>query len=107
VFANQISIASKEDLNNFTQKYFRSHGHEMPFVVDPSGRFAAEVRADYTLGERIGLTQTPTIFVVTQKSWIQVTDIAQLYQTLDSVIAQTASRSTSPAKPRRATAKKN
>jgi protein-disulfide isomerase len=92
VFANQISIASKDDLNNFTQKFFRSHGHEMPFVIDPAGLFAAEVRADYTLGERIGLTQTPTIFVVTQKNWVQVTDVTQLYQTLDAVIAQSASQ---------------
>ena len=46
----------------------------MPFVIDPTGLFAAEVNADYTLGERIGLTQTPTIFVVTQKNWVQVTD---------------------------------
>lgn len=93
VFANQTAIASKDDLNNFTQKFFRSHGHEMPFVIDPAGLFAAEVHADYTLGERIGLTQTPTIFVVTQKNWWQVTDVNQLYQTLDTVIAQTPSPS--------------
>ena len=36
----------------------------MPFVIDPTGRFAAEVQADYTLGERIGLIHTPTIFVL-------------------------------------------
>jgi protein-disulfide isomerase len=96
VFANQAAIASKEDLNNFTQKYFHSHGHELPFVIDPSGLFTAEVRADYTLGERIGLNQTPTIFVVTQKNWVQVTDITQLYQTLDTVIAQTASQPATP-----------
>src|SRR5580692_10518098 len=32
VFANQTSIATKDDLNAFTQKFFKSHGHEMPFV---------------------------------------------------------------------------
>lgn len=106
VFANQVSIASKEDLNNFTQKYFRSHGHEMPFVIDPAGRFAAEVRADYTLGERIGLTQTPTIFVVTQKNWIHVTDVSLLYQAIDTALAQTASQPATPAKTRRAATKK-
>ena len=57
--------------------------------------FTAEVRADYTLGERIGLTQTPTIFVVTQKNWIQVTDPTQLYQTIDTAIAQAGSSSPS------------
>jgi protein-disulfide isomerase len=88
VFANQISIATKEDLNAFTQKYFQSHGRVMPFVIDPSGLFAAEVRADYTLGERVGLTQTPTIFIVTQKGFVQVTDVTQLYAMLDTAIAE-------------------
>jgi protein-disulfide isomerase len=88
VFANQTSIATKDDLNAFTQKYFQSHGREMPFVIDPNGLFAAEVRADYTLGERVGLTQTPTIFIVTQKGYTLVTDVTQLYQMLDTAIAE-------------------
>ena len=88
VFANQTAIASKEDLNAFTQKYFQSHGRIMPFVVDPSGLFAAEVHADYTLGERVGLTQTPSIFIVTQKGYTQVIDVTQLYAMLDTAIAE-------------------
>jgi protein-disulfide isomerase len=88
VFANQTSIASKDDLNAFTQKYFQSHGRVMPFVVDPNGLFAAEVHSDYTLGERVGLTQTPTIFIVTQKGYTQVSDVTQLYQMLDTAIAE-------------------
>ncbi len=88
VFANQSSIQSKEDLQTFTQKYFQTHGRTMPFVVDPTGQFAKEVNDDYELGLRIGLIHTPTIFVATQKQWIQVVDMNQLYQTLDSVIAQ-------------------
>jgi protein-disulfide isomerase len=88
VFANQISIASKEDLTAFTQKYFQSHGHQMPMIIDPNGLFAAEVRADTTLGERVGLTQTPTIFIVTQKGFTQVSDVTQLYAMLDTAIAE-------------------
>lgn len=87
VFANQQSIASKEDLNAFTQKYFQSHGKVMPFVIDPNGLFAAEVRADQTLGERVNLHQTPTIFIVTQKGYTEVTDVTQLYAMLDTAIA--------------------
>ncbi len=98
VFANQTSIASKEDLQNFTQKYFQTHGRTMPFVIDPNGQFAREVNEDYTLGERIGLSHTPSIFVATQKGWIQVVDINQLYQTLDTAIAQTGGPSTSSGK---------
>jgi protein-disulfide isomerase len=88
VFANQTSIASKDDLNTFTQKYFQSHGRVMPFVIDPNGLFAAEVHADYTLGERVGLTQTPSIFIVTQKGYTQVNDVTQLYAMLDTAIAE-------------------
>lgn len=94
VFANQTAISSKEDLQAFTQKYFQSHGRVMPFVVDPTGQFAKEVNDDYELGVRIGLIHTPSIFVVTPKQWIQIVDINQLYQTLDSVIAQVGGTST-------------
>lgn len=89
VFANQTAIASKDDLQNFTRHYFQTHGQQMPFVVDPTGQFAREVNADYQLGERLGLSQTPTIFVVTPKHWIQVTDVDQLYQTIDTALAET------------------
>jgi protein-disulfide isomerase len=100
VFANQISIASKDDLNAFTQKYFQSHGRAMPFVIDPNGLFAAEVRADQTLGERINLHQTPSIFIVTQKGYTEVTDVSQLYAMLDTAIAENPAPKTPAAKPR-------
>jgi protein-disulfide isomerase len=99
VFANQISIASKEDLNAFTQKYFQQHGRVMPFVVDPSGLFTAEVRADQTLGERINLYQTPSIFIVTQKGYTEVKDVTELYAMLDTAIAENPP-SRASAKPR-------
>jgi protein-disulfide isomerase len=97
VFASQTAIASKDDLQRFTQKYFQSHGWAMPFVIDPTGQFAKEVQADYDLGVKIGLTQTPTIFVVTQKNWIQIIDINLLYQTIDTALAQApAAAATTP-----------
>ena len=88
VFANQISIATKEDLNAFSMKYFQSHGRPFPMIIDPNGLFAAEVRADHTLGERINLHQTPSIFIVTQKGYTEVTDVSQLYAMLDTAIAE-------------------
>jgi protein-disulfide isomerase len=97
VFAAQTSIASKEDLANFTRRFFQQHKLNQPFVIDPAGLFAAEINADYTLGERIGITQTPTIWVVTQKNWVQVTDINQLYSTIDSVQSQVAQSTPAPA----------
>jgi protein-disulfide isomerase len=88
VFASQTSIASKEDLENFTRHYFQTHGQQMPFVIDPTGQFAREVHTDYELGERVGLSQTPTIFVATAKHWTQVTDVSQLYQTIETALAE-------------------
>jgi protein-disulfide isomerase len=96
VFAAQQSISSKEDLANFTRKFFQSHKLNEPFVIDPAGLFAAEVQADYTLGERIGITQTPTIWVVSQKNWVQVTDISQLYSAIDSMQSQIAQSTPAP-----------
>lgn len=92
VFAAQTSIASKEDLANYTRRFFQSHKLNQPFVIDPVGLFAAEVNADYTLGERIGISQTPTIWVVTQKTWVQVTDTNQLYATIDNLQAEVAAQ---------------
>ncbi len=88
VFASQNSIASKDDLNNFTRRWFASKSLQIPFVMDPSGRFAAEVQADQTLGERVGLRETPSIFVVDTKGWIQVRDITQLYSVIDNAMAE-------------------
>jgi protein-disulfide isomerase len=100
VFASQASIATKEDLNAFTMKYFQSHGRAMPMIIDPNGLLAAEVRADHTLGERINLHQTPSIFIVTQKGFTEVTDVTQLYAMLDTAIAENPAPAKASAKPR-------
>jgi protein-disulfide isomerase len=90
VFKAQTAIASKDDLSNFTRKFFEAHGTAMPFVVDPTGQFTKEVKADFAIGERIGLSQTPTIWVVTANHWTQITDPTYLYQTIDAALAETA-----------------
>jgi protein-disulfide isomerase len=100
VFASQQSIASKEDLTAFTQKYFQSHGLKLPMIIDPNGLFAAEVHADQTLGERINLHQTPSIFIVTQKGYTEVTDVTQLYAMLDTAIAENPAPKAGAAKPK-------
>jgi protein-disulfide isomerase len=88
VFAAQTGIASKDDMMEFTQKYFRAHGISVPFVVDPTGQLKKEVDADRALGERLGVQYTPSIVVCTQKEWVHVTDIDYLYQTIDELEAK-------------------
>jgi len=84
VFASQSRIASPDDLNNFTKQFLAAHGKPMPFVVDPTGQLKREVEADRDLGLKMGLTHTPTIFVVTRRHWIDVADVMQI----DTAIAQ-------------------
>ena len=90
VFASQFRIASKDDLNKFTQDFFKSKGKQIPFVLDPSGQLSKEVDADKELGLKLGVMHTPTIVVVTPKGWIEVVDVANLYQAIDQAEASVA-----------------
>ncbi|HEX3472469.1 MAG TPA: thioredoxin domain-containing protein [Silvibacterium sp.] len=95
VFANQISIETKDDLRAFTEKFAQQHGVALPFVIDPQGKLADEVKADYALGERLGVHQTPTVWVVTDRTggaapYTEVTDYSKLYTMLDQAMAETA-----------------
>ncbi len=94
VFANQSSITSIEALQAFTQKFALSHKIVLPFAVDPLGKLAGLVKADYALGQRIGVEHTPTIWVVTAGSkgapFVEVVDRDQLDQMIERALADTA-----------------
>ncbi len=93
VFANQPSIVDLSGLRQFTEKFAADHKIEMPFAIDPQGKLAAEVKADYALGQRIGIEHTPTIWVVTAHSkgapFVEVLDRSKLYQLIDQALADT------------------
>jgi protein-disulfide isomerase len=95
VFANQASIVSPEVLLQFTEKFASNHGLTLPFAIDPQGKLAELVKADYALGQRIGIEHTPTIWVVTANSkgapFVEVVDRSKLYQLIDQAFADTAS----------------
>ena len=86
VFANQASIETKDDLQRFTQKFAQQHGVALPFVMDPQGKLAAEVKADAALAEKMGVHETPTAWVVTQHGYKQITDFNNLYSMLDEAV---------------------
>jgi len=88
VFASQVTIASKDDLLTFTRRFFQSHGLQMPFVVDPTGDLRKEVFADRAVGDKLGVSETPTLFVCTEHNWVLVTDPTQLNQTIEQVEEQ-------------------
>ncbi|AFL86823.1 hypothetical protein Terro_0482 [Terriglobus roseus DSM 18391] len=69
VFQQQPAINSKDDWNGYTRRWMQQHGQTMPFVSDPTGEELRKVMADYHVGERLNVTRTPTIIVVTQNKW--------------------------------------
>jgi protein-disulfide isomerase len=87
IFASQYKIASKDDLNRLTQEFFTKNGKQLPFVIDPTGQLIREIEKDVALGNKLGLTETPTLVVVTPKGWIQVKDVSDLYQAIDQAEA--------------------
>ncbi len=101
IFANQRSFG--DDLSrmaDFTESWARQHNIAFPFNVDPMGKLAADVKADYALGQRIGIEHTPTIWVVTEHSkgapFVEVVDRSKLFQLIDQALEDT--RDAGPAK---------
>jgi len=91
VFASQRLIAGPDDLQQFARRWFQAHGQRMPFVIDPSGRCAAEVEADCALGRRTGVVHTPTLVVATAHRWILVTEPDELVAAIDRAEAEASS----------------
>ena len=98
VFDNQPSIVDLNGLRQFTEKFAQNHGVALPFAIDPMGKLLAEVKADYALGQRIGIEHTPTIWVVTANSkgapFVEVVDRSKLFQLIDQALEDTKSAAT-------------
>ena len=93
IFANQRSIESQPQLREWTEKFAAAHKIALPFQVDPQGKLASLVKADYALGQQIGIEHTPTIWVVTNGGkaapFVEVVDRSKLYEIIDTALAQT------------------
>jgi len=63
IYANQIQI-TRENLPQWAQKFAAGNKTAVPSDKDPDGKLADLVKADYLLGQRIGVEHTPTIWVV-------------------------------------------
>jgi protein-disulfide isomerase len=86
VFAHQLEI-TPGNLHGFAERFAADHKVDLPFMIDPQGKLAAEVNADRDLGNRIGINHTPTVYVVSNRNssqpYVEVTDPSQLFQTID------------------------
>ena len=93
VFANQPSITTLDALRTFTEKFAADHKISLPFAMDPQGTLAAQVKADFALGQKVGIEHTPTIWVATANSkgapFVEVVDRSKLFQLIDQALADT------------------
>ena len=99
VFDNQVSFGEDPNrLRDFTEKFAADRKIALPFALDPMGKLQAEVKADYALGQRVGIEHTPTIWVVTANSkgapFVEVVDRSKLYQLIDQALEDTKSAAT-------------
>jgi protein-disulfide isomerase len=95
LFANQRNIETLDDLRSATDKFARDRGLALPFAIDPQNQFADQVKADQALGNRIGVQETPTVWVVASGGsappYTQVTDPSQLFAIIDQALTATGS----------------
>ena len=93
VFASQTAITTLDVLRQFTEKFAADRKIALPFAIDPQGKLTAEVKADYALGQRVGIEHTPTIWVATRQSkgapFVEVVDRTKLFQLIDQALADT------------------
>lgn len=89
-YSNQQSI-TPDNLNSRAEDFADQHKIAFPFAVDPTGALGKKVRADFALGQRIGIQHTPTIFVVganqTAQPFVEVVDRSQLFSIIDGMKA--------------------
>ncbi|HEX4602564.1 MAG TPA: thioredoxin domain-containing protein [Candidatus Angelobacter sp.] len=90
IYANQAQI-SKDNLQQWVQKFGSENKAPVAFMKDPDGKLAAKVKADYALGQRIGVEHTPTIWVVgnsgvSQPLVEEVKDRDQLGQMIEDML---------------------
>jgi len=91
VFENQLEI-NVQNLRSYAEKFATAHKVDLPFIIDPNGKLAAEVNADRDLGKAIKLDHTPTVYIVSSRNpnrpYIEVKDNSQLYSTIDAMMKE-------------------
>jgi protein-disulfide isomerase len=101
-FENQPSI-TPENLRSNAEKFAAANKATLPFVIDPDGKFAAQVKADFAVGQRVGIEHTPTIYVVSDKAYgkpfVEVVDRSQLYSIIDQMKSEAGAAKTSSERP--------
>lgn len=91
IFEHQLEV-TPQNLRSFADNFATSHKTSLPFIIDPSGKLAAEVNADRDLGKAINLDHTPTVYIVSSRNpsrpYVEVKDNNQLYSTIDAMMKE-------------------
>jgi len=101
IYANQLQIA-RDNLLQWAQKFAVENKTAVPSDKDPNGKLSELVKADFALGQRMGVEHTPTIWVigkggVSQPLVEEVKDRDKLGQMVEDILskAQPVSAATS------------
>jgi protein-disulfide isomerase len=93
LFTNQPTI-NKANLRGMSERFAEEHKVALPAFVDPTGKLAAKVKADFELGQQLGVQHTPTIYVVSDtlrgQPFVEVVNRDQLVQMVNDMKAQVA-----------------
>jgi protein-disulfide isomerase len=91
IFQSQLEI-NLQNLRAYAEKFAAAHKVDLPFVLDPGGKLAAQVNADRDLGKAMKLDHTPTVYIVSSRNpsrpYVEVKDNNQLYSTIDAVMKE-------------------
>ena len=91
IFSNQLEI-NPQNLRGYAERFATEHKVDFPFVIDPQGKFAAQVNADRDIGKAIKLDHTPTAYVVSnrhpERPFVEMKDSNQLYALIDTMMKE-------------------
>ena len=95
MYTNQPAI-TPENLLDYVRKFAQANNQQLPFLMDPNQKFESAVKADYALGQKIGIQHTPTIWVVgntrmqATDPFIEVVDRSRMSEMIDQMRAAVA-----------------
>jgi protein-disulfide isomerase len=111
IYANQAQI-TRETLQQWVQKFGDENQATVILPNDPSGQLAEKVKADFALGQRLGVEHSLTLWVVSNSGVSQplveeVKDRKQLNQMIEEMLKKAQSTSGKNISPKGAAPKKS
>jgi protein-disulfide isomerase len=93
IYSNQPQITAA-NLQQYAQRFAAANNAPLPFLLDPSGAFTTQIKADYAMGQKLGLEHTPTIFVIgnggASTPFVEVTDRQKMGEIIDDMLKKAA-----------------